>query len=681
MARLFLRVAGAGVGCALCFSASAAWSADPQRAAKPAHAQAGKPAAKGSGARAGHPTDGTARRIIAGGGFSDDPYLAVESPELRALRDAERELFPAASAPVEAWPGEPWSLGSQGEPQVHASGLPPSAPAPSASRARSSDSPSEVWLRAAQLEMPELPIRWDDRVIRYLEFFRDDTRGHATFANLYRRSGRWRDMMRRVLRRKSLPEDLVWLSMVESGFDVTARSGGGAAGLWQFMPETARVYGLAITHWIDERLAPQAATEAAADFLADLHRRFGSWDLALAGYNMGYAGLTSVVRRYNTNDFWSLARTEGTLPWETTLYVPKVLAAAVVAHNLAAFGFGDITVDPPVLTDEVMVAPGTLLSQVAQAAGCASKDLETLNPELRAGRTPPAADGDAPYAVRVAEGRGPATALALSRLRKDQPPLDHYVVRFGETLDQIAASHKTTTQKLEDLNAIAPGEIVHGGTVVLVPRVDAAAPQAPANGKTPSSTAVKITVVVPSDEFVYPDRKRVFYRVLAGDRLVEIAAALRVSTDDLRLWNDLDPGARLQEAMTLQAFVAPATDLSHVAALPEDQVRVLAVGSEEFFAVQEREKAFRRLLVAAKAGETLEAIGRRFDVTPRTMERINRRARGDVLNAGETVVVYVPERNRVEAAVAASNVASAPDLASGSSLRPTPPHPVPDLLP
>ncbi|MDP9148669.1 MAG: LysM peptidoglycan-binding domain-containing protein, partial [Myxococcota bacterium] len=631
--------------------------------------------------RAGRATDGAARRAIAGGGFSDDPYLAVESPELRALRDAERELFPAASAPVDTWPGEPWSLGSEGEPKVHASGLPPSAPEPSASLARSSDPPSEAWLRAARLEMPELPVRWDERVVRYLEFFRNDARGRATFANLYRRSGRWRDMMRRVLRRKSLPEDLIWLSMVESGFDATARSAGGAAGLWQFMPDTARVYGLAITHWVDERLAPQASTEAAADFLADLHRRFGSWDLALAGYNMGYAGLTSVVRRYNTNDFWSLARTEGTLPWETTLYVPKVLAVAVVAHNLAAFGFGEIPVDPPILTDEVMVAPGTLLSQVAQGAGCSSKDLETLNPELRAGRTPPPGDGDAPYAVRVTQGRGPTTALALARLRKDQPPLDHYVVRFGETLEQIAASHKTTTQKLAELNAIAPGEMLHGGTVVLVPMVDAAAAPAPANGKTPSSTPVKTTVVVPSDEFVYPDRTRVFYRVLAGDRLAEIAAALHVSLDDLRRWNDLDPGARLQEGMTLQAFVPPATDVSRVALLTEAQVRVLVVGSEEFFAEQEREKAFKRVLVAAKAGETLDAIGKRFDVTPRTMERINRRARGDVLNAGETVVVYVPDRNPAEAAVASPGGSSATGFAYGSSARPAPPHPVPDLLP
>jgi hypothetical protein len=108
------------------------------------------------------------------------------------------------------------------------------------------------WL--AHLELPDLPVRWDERVVRYLEFFRDDPRGHSTLVTLYRRSGRWREMMRRALRRKALPEDLVWVSMMESGFDAAARSPAGAAGLWQFMPETAKIYGLTIDRWLDQRL-------------------------------------------------------------------------------------------------------------------------------------------------------------------------------------------------------------------------------------------------------------------------------------------------------------------------------------------------------------------------------------------------------------------------------------------
>jgi membrane-bound lytic murein transglycosylase D len=492
--------------------------------------------------------------------------------------------------------------------------------------------------------MPDIPVRWDERVVRYLEFFRDDPRGHATFASLYRHSGAWRATVHKALQRKALPEDLVWVSMLESGFDAAARSPAGAVGLWQFTAETAKLYGLAVDRWIDQRLDPRVETDAAVDLLDALHTRFGSWEMALAGYDMGHAGLSSIVRRYNTNDFWTLSRAEGALPWETTLYVPKIVAAAVVANNLATFGFGDLPLDIPTPTDDVSAPAGTLLATIAQAAGCPLRDLQALNPELRAGRTPPWAEASA-YPVKVPQGKGAAAAQALSRLRKDQVSFERYVVRFGETLDQIAAQRSTTAQRLVDLNAIMPGEVLRGGTVLLVPRTDATAPAVPsAPGRNGPSNS-KPAVVVPPDIFIYPDRKRVFYRVRSGDTLNGISEALRVSAEELDRWNDLDPSARLQEGMTLQAFVDPAADVSGVAFLPESDVSVLAIGSDEFFSALERDKGFRRVTVTARNGETLEAIGRRFGVRPRTMERINRRGRDEALTAGQTVVVYVPSPN------------------------------------
>jgi membrane-bound lytic murein transglycosylase D len=568
---------------------------------------------------------------------------------------------------------------------VQATGLPAGAPLTASSAASVPGTKDTAWL--ARLQAPDLPVRWDDRVVRYLEYFRDDPRGHSTFINLYRHSGRYRDAMRRVLRRKSLPEDLVWVSMIESGFDPTARSSVGASGLWQLMPTTAKIYGLSVDRWLDQRLSPSVSTEAAADMLGDLHRRFGSWELAMAAFNMGYAGLASVMRRYNTNDFWSLSRTEGTLPWETTLYVPKILAAAIVAHNLEAFGMADVALDAPVEFDEVTVPAGTSLAVVAQAAGCAPHDVELLNPELRASRTPPAVDGDAgaasACAVRVPIGKGATATQGLARLRHDQPPVDRVVVRFGETLEQIAAAHKTTPQKLIELNAIAPGESVRGGTVLLVPHVDGA-PVAPPDPTSVAAAAARPSVVVPSDVFVYPDRKRVFYRVVAGDTPRDIASALHVSADDLRRWNDLDPTARLQEGMTLQAFVGEGTDLSAVVTIPESDVQVLAVGSDEFFAALERERGFKRVTVAAKEGDTLESIGKRYDVPGKTMERINRQNRGHVLKAGEVVAVYVPTASAATAsasAAGASATAGATAYAGPAPNGPLPTPPVPDLLP
>jgi membrane-bound lytic murein transglycosylase D len=686
MAKSPARRAAAGIGVACLVALSSARAADPH-AARPTKTGAARAHdARGTSKTAARGADAGARRAIAGGPTSEETSQGVESPELRALREAERELFPPASpAPGNEWPAElPLRMPGDDAPHVHASGLPPAEPTPPPPPEGGRDL---SWL--AKLEMPDLPVRWDERVVRYIELFRDDPRGRATFANLYRRSGRWHGMMRRALRKKSLPEDLVWVATIESGLEPIARSPAGAVGLWQFMPETAKIYGLTLDRWLDQRLSAPMETEAAADFLADLHRRFGSWDLALAGYNMGYAGLSSVVRRYNTNDFWSLARTEGTLPWETTVYVPKILAMAVVAHNLAAFGFGELQPDAPIETDDVTVPPGTPLAQVALAAGCTPRDVETLNLELRASRTPPVGEGDAAYAVKVPAGKGATATQVLAKSRRDQPPLDRYVVRFGETMEQIAAAHRTTTQKLVELNAIVPGEAVRGGAVLLVPKVEGAATPA-ATGSTVSTggrpggpspgASGSQSVVVPADVFVYPDRRRVFYRVQIGDTLREIAGALHVGVDDLDRWNDLDPGARLQEGMTLQAFVSEDADLSHVVVVPESDVHVLAVGSDEFFASMERDRGFRRVTVSARAGDTLESIGKRFDVPVKTMERVNRRARSQALKVGETVVIYVPS-NVAAPAGSGATASNGPAPNGPAPNGPLPASPLPDLLP
>jgi membrane-bound lytic murein transglycosylase D len=672
MATCFVRrlVAGAGFGLLVALAIPSA--AEPKASKHEARSSKSARAA----------VDANARRTIAGGPTPEDVALGTETPELSALREAERELFPqAAPAPGSPWPSD-WPLAllhADAEPVVIASGLPPSRPQAPPPPETGKDL---TWL--SKLSMPDIPVRWDERVLRYLEFFRDDPRGHTMYANMLRRSGRWREMLRRSLRRKSLPDDLVWVSMIESGFDATARSAAAAVGLWQFTADTAKIYGLTIDRWLDQRLDAPAETEAAGDLLGDLHRRFGSWEMAFAAYDMGYAGLSTVVRRYNTNDFWSLARTEGALPWETALYVPKIVAAAVVANNLATFGFADVALDAPVPTDDVNVPPGTPLALVAQAAGCTLKDLQALNPELRSGRAPPVADGDATaaYAVKVPQGKGASVEQSLVKLRREQPPLERYVVRFGETLDQIATARKTTPQRLVDLNAIAPGEALRGGTLLLVPKAEGAGAGLPTAVQSGGPAGAKPTVVVPPDVFVYPDRKRVFYRVKVGDTLREIAAALHVGEADLDRWNDLDPSARLQEGMTLQAFVAPMADLSRVVVVPEDEVSVLAVGSEEFFTMLEHDKGMKRVTVAAKDGDTLDAIGRRFDVSARTMERINRRGRAEVLKAGDTVVVYVPSGVAAAAGARRAATASNDPAPSGPAPNgPLPPAPVPNLLP
>lgn len=657
-------------------------------AAKPAQAAPAKPNAQ-PGAKTSAPaaknanaaaranrasSDNNVRRSTAGGPTYDDGALGADTPELRALYAAEKELFPPASPNVGTpWPQElPFPItASEDRPRVHASGLPP-APPPSTPPV--TDGPRDMaWL--AKLDMPDLPVRWESRVVRYLEFFKDDPRGRATMKKWLERSGRYRDAMKKALKAKGLPEDLTALAMIESGFDPTARSRVGALGLWQFMPETGKIYGLTQDRWADLRMNQVSSTEAAAEFLADLHRRFGSWDLAMAAYNMGYGGVLQAVRRYNTNDYWALSKLEGSLPWETTLYVPKILAVAIVNKNLAAFGYQDATIEPALEGEEVLVAPGTALATVAQACGTTTKDVEQLNPELRASRTPP---GNDDWKVLVPQGKAAGCAANLSKKRQTEPALEKYVVKFGESIEQIAAARRVPVAKIIELNAIAQGEIVRGGTVILLPKEGTT----PAPAVDPNAKKEKPVVIVPQDVFVYPDRKRVFYRVQVGDTVREVANVFKVTPDELRRWNEVDPSARLVEGMTLQVFAPSDVDLATANVMRETDVRVIVTGTEEFFRHWD-EKGRRRIVVTASAGDTLDSIGKKHGVTSSLMERINRRGRSEVLSEGERVIVWVPGPSSPFAAIGADAQASLPK-GSSTEPSPTPPlanAPAPEQLP
>jgi membrane-bound lytic murein transglycosylase D len=578
--------------------------------------------------------------------------------ELQRLEAAERELFPTlARRAALTWPSElPTPRANSERPLVDASGVAKATvpPPTTATAPPSADTGKDTaWL--THLALPDLPIRWDSRLVRYLEFFKDDPRGRSTMTAWFRRSGRYRDGIRRALRKRGLPEDLVWLAMVESGFDPAAKSHAGAVGLWQFMPDTAKLYGLPQDRWLDARMNFASSTEAAAEFLSDLHRKLGSWDLAMAAYNMGAAGVVSLVRRYNTNDYWALAKLEGSLPWETTLYVPKILAVAIVSRNLQTFGYHDVDVDAPLEGEEVSVAPNTSLSTVASACGVPAKDIEALNPDLRAARTPPQPQTDWP--LKVPAGKAATCNQSLAKLRRDPVGTEHYVVRFGESLEQIAEARHTTVGKLVELNALVAGEPVRGGTVLNVPRLVT-------NGV---KSAEKTVVIVPRDVFVMPNRRRVFYRVQLGDNVRDLCASFHVTADELRAWNAVDPSARLLDGMSLQLFVPKNLDVSRLAVLEESDVRTVVAGTDDFFELSEG-KGRRRVVVVAKAGDTLESIGKKHSVSIALMEKINRRGRSEPLATGDNVVVWAPAdatRDHAAPTAEASNgPPPSPDLAS-----------------
>jgi membrane-bound lytic murein transglycosylase D len=631
----------------------------PEAPSAPAGApRKGKPPAKPSATLppgAPRPADDKAtRRQIASGPTTDDLRAGKDDPELKKLREAERVLFPEPLPGMIA--GWSWDLprpGARGT-EVSSTGLPPDPAGRPSAEPSVKDS---EWLGG--LGLPNLPLRYDERVVKYLRFYRDSPSGRAVARVWAKKCGRYRATIQAELAKAGLPTDLVWLSLIESGHNPTIASPVGATGLWQFMPDTARTYGLTVDRWVDERLDPERSTEAATRFLADLYRRFGSWDLAMAAYNMGHGGLARSIKKFNTNDFWELGRHEAGIPWETSLYVPKILATAIAMNNKKSFGLDGIEPDPPESFDTVRVGPGVLLEDVARTAGVDAGLVERLNPAFLAGRTPPVAAGrpSPSYLIRLPRSSA-RQAKTLGMLEKSPDDLVPFVVRQGDTPASIAKATRASEAAIRSANRIGAQETLAPGAIVLVPRgapVPAAAP------------AMDDVVVVTRDVKAPPDAVRVFYPVVPGDTLSSVASAFGVARVDLVAWNAIDESARLQEGMVLQVFPKASRNLAGIRTLKDGEVRVLVAGSPEFIDHFEGLNGKRRVVVTVKEGDTLASIGRRYDTSIGWMERINRRSRTDRLAPGESVVVYADRRRFPEATPTAA-VAPRPAVPSLSEL-------------
>jgi membrane-bound lytic murein transglycosylase D len=628
--------------------------------AKPAPTKKGKaprrPAATLPAGKASPPPNEAARRRVTA---TSKQGTDKKDPELEALKDAERVLFPKplpGSTSGFSWdlPKPAPSAGAR----VHASGVPP-AIASDPGLDDSNDNASDAeWIRS--LTMPDLPVRLESRVVRYLKFYRDNPKGRAIARVWARKSGRYVAFLKSELTRAGLPSDLVWLSLIESGHNPTIVSPAGAAGLWQFMPDAGRMYGLNVDRWVDERYDPKRATDAAVLYLGDLYRRFGSWELAMAAYNMGYGGLSRSIRKFNTNDYWELCRYEAGIPWETTLYVPKIFAIALVMTNKKAFGLADIAGDAPENLDSVVASGGLSLEKIAEAAQTPVATLEALNPHLLLGRVPPLVGTTQPRAfVRVPAGKAQQITRALANVSELEPELEPYVVRLGDDAAKIASVRGTDRATVAKLNKLRDDEGLGAGTVLLLPKREASGAAAPALGE---------VVVTSPREFRYSDKKRVFYRVQSGDTLERIARGFAVSNSEVVAWNAVDANARLVSGMVLTMWVKPSADLSGVRVLSESEVRVLVAGTPEFFDHFEGLKGKKRITVEAKSGDTLASLGRRHGMSVGWMERVNRQSRQKKLESGDRLVVYVPagSASAKAAALTAPNDPEPPQPASES---------------
>lgn len=290
------------------------------------------------------------------------------------------------------------------------------------------------------------PVIFNGTVENHIEHFK--TRGRTMFQQWLNLSTTYMPLVKTILREHNLPEDLAYVAMIESGFRPDAVSRKNAAGLWQIMPATGRKYGLRIDQWVDERKDPVKSTYAAAGYLKDLHLRFGSWPLVLASYNAGAGNVRRAVRKTRSTDFWDLNASPRF--WrETRNYVPKYMAAVIIAKNPGAYGF-TVPNTPAFQYDEVVVRKSTDLRLIARQARCTYKEILALNPEIQQAITPPFSDS---YTIRVPSGRK-HIFLANGRTIFAEPKRG--IVRNKRATDFIPDSTELGTRPLTSVAEFIP---------------------------------------------------------------------------------------------------------------------------------------------------------------------------------------------------------------------------------
>ena len=422
-----------------------------------------------------------------------------------------------------------------------------------------------------------------DRVQHYLDFFTGH--GRERMAIWLERLPRYEEMIRARLAEHELPGDLVYLALIESGFSNRAVSRARAVGMWQFMPATGRAYGLRIDGWIDERRDPVKATAAAARHLRDLRQRFGSLYLAAAAYNAGAGrvgrGLNALGSDEEAEDslhsdatFFRLYDTQ-LIRRETKDYVPKLIAAAIIAKEPERYGFNITRADEPFRADSVVVTDMTGLDVIARLADTTVAAIRDLNPQYLRLVTPP----ETRSVVRVPVGRGATTSLALSELpERERVTFREHTVARGDTPSGVAKRYGVSLAALYEANPRLRSRHMQPGQRVVIPVGGA------------MSTVVARSVSEPVERII------TWHRVKRGETLSHIARRYDVSQSQIQRWNRMGRSTQIKAGQRLR-----------IGETPTERARVATRGSTH----------------TVRSGETLIGVARRYGVSLSALSSAN----------------------------------------------------------
>ncbi len=286
------------------------------------------------------------------------------------------------------------------------------------------------------------------------------------FLNQLKRTGIYIEKLVEIFREKNLPDELVFLPLIESGFNMHAYSPKKAVGLWQFIPGTAKRYGLKINWWVDERRDPIKATIAASEYLSDLYGMFGSWNLALAAYNAGEGKILKALKKTKTEDFWALRETKY-IKKETKNYVPSYIAATAIALDPESFGFENVAYHTPLEYDEVTITTPMKLKTIAKLISIEVEDIKELNPELRQSCTPPNVEN---YTLKIPAGTKEMFLSNIVNVKEETISDEQsYTVKKGDTVGKIAKRFGVSSQSIIELNSLGKKARIRAGSKILIP--------------------------------------------------------------------------------------------------------------------------------------------------------------------------------------------------------------------
>jgi membrane-bound lytic murein transglycosylase D len=448
---------------------------------------------------------------------------------------------------------------------------------------------------AQEKETYNVPIILNERVKTCILYYQ--TVARDAIERYIGRSTKYLPMIIKIFQEYGLPTDLAYLALVESGFNPHAYSWARAMGLWQFIAETGRLYNMNRTWWYDERKDPVKATHAAARFLKDLYNDFGSWELALAGYNGGPGRIRSTIKKQNTNDFWKLRLKRK----ETMDYVPFFMAATMICKHPERFGFDNINYEPEWAYDEVRIDRSLELRTIANSLGCSIEKIQELNPELLRQSTPANMKY---YNLRIPNGSKETFYAAYNEMPSaKETNLVNHKVKKGETLSAIARKYGVSTYAIREANSMSKKAKISPGKILIIPagaNYQAQAASTPTNRKYESDGD--------------------FYTVRRGDNISGIARAFGVDTKDLRRINNIDTKSQIFVGQKIRIR----DDGANRATVSNDNKKYSAKSGGAY---------------TVRSGDTLWDIAKKFGTTAAAIRKLNNLSKNESIYPGQKLQI------------------------------------------